>query len=109
MRKKLSLILGADLGGLLDVGAADDQTDGGVAVLAHVVLAEGVQLVAHEVVDVAAVGQLLILEVLCAAVGGAAEDEHTLALLLGVGQIGADGVQTHVGSQRDEVGLESRR
>ena len=54
----------------------------------------------------AAIGQLLILEILCAAVGGAAEDEHTLALLFCVGQIGADGVQTHVGSQRDEVGLE---
>ena len=73
--------------------------------LTHIVLAEGVQLVAHEVVDVAAIGQLLILEILCAAVGGAAEDEHTLALLLCVGQIGADGVQAHVGSQRDKVGL----
>ena len=87
------------------MSAADDQTDGRVAVLTHVVLAEGVQLVAHEIVDVAAVSQLLVLEVLCAAVGGAAEDEHTLALLLCVGQIGADGIQTHVGSQRDKVGL----
>ena len=99
------LILCTDLGSLFDVSAADDQTDGRVTVLTHVVLAEGVQLVAHEVVDVAAIGQLLILEILCAAVGGAAEDEHPLALLLCVGQIGADGVQTHVGSQRDKVGL----
>ena len=91
------LILCTDLGGLLDVGAADDQTDGGVAVLAHVVLAQSVQLVAHQIVDVAAVCQLLILKVLGTAVGGAAEDEHALALLFGIGQVGADGIQTHVG------------
>ena len=100
------LILCTDLGGLLDVGAADDQTDGGVAVLAHVVLAQSVQLVAHQIVDVAAVCQLLILKVLGTAVGGAAEYEHTLALLFGIGQVGADGVQTHIGCQRNEVALE---
>jgi len=55
---------------------------------------------------VAAVGQLLVLKVLGTAVGGAAEHEQALALLFGVGQIGADGVQTHVGSQRHKVGLE---
>ena len=37
------------------------------------------------------------------AVGGAAEHEHALALLFGVGQVGADGVQTHIGCQRDEI------
>ena len=74
--------------------------------LAHVVLAESVELVAHQIIDVAAVGQLLVLKVLGTAVGGAAQHEHALALLFGVGQVGADGVQTHVGCQRDEVGLE---
>ena len=74
--------------------------------LAHVVLAQSVQLVAHQVVDVAAVGQLLVLKVLGTAVGGAAEHEQALALLFGVGQIGADGVQAHVGGQRHKVGLE---
>ena len=88
------------------MGAADDQTDGGVAVLAHVVLAQSVQLVAHQIVDVAAVCQLLILKVLGTAVGGAAEDEHALALLFGIGQVGADGIQTHVGGQGDEIRLE---
>ena len=74
--------------------------------LAHVVLAQSVQLVAHQIVDVAAVGQLLVLKVLGTAVGGAAEHEHALALLFGVGQVGADGVQTHIGCQRDEIALE---
>ena len=53
----------------------------------------------------ATVGQLLVLKVLGTAVGGAAEHEHTLALLFSVGQIGADGVQTHVGCQRNEIAL----
>ena len=74
--------------------------------LAHVVLAQSVQLVAHQIVDVTAIGQLLVLKVLGTAVGGAAEHEHALALLFGVGQVGADGVQTHIGCQRDEIALE---
>ena len=74
--------------------------------LAHVVLAQCVQLVTHQIVDVAAVGQLLVLKVLGTSVGGAAEYEHTLALLFGIGQVGADGVQTHIGCQRNEVALE---
>src|SRR5699024_8403110 len=98
-------VAGADLGGFLDVGAADDQADGGIAVLAQIALAQLVQLVAHQVVDVAAVGQLLVLKVLGAAVGGAAQHEHPLAGLFGVGQVRADGVQSHIGGQSDEVGL----
>ena len=73
--------------------------------LAHVVLAQSVQLVTHQVINVTAIGQLLVLKILGTAVGGAAEHEHALALLLRVGQVGADGVQAHIGSQRDEVGL----
>ena len=55
---------------------------------------ETVDVYKRQVVDVAAVGQLLVLKVLGTAVGGAAEHEQALALLFGVGQIGADGVQT---------------
>src|SRR5699024_9626894 len=72
---------GADGGGFLGMGAADDQPDAGVAVLAHIVLAQGRQAVAHQVVDVAAVGQGLVLKVLGAGVGGAAQHKHALALL----------------------------
>ncbi len=45
------------------MGAADDQADAGVAVLAHVVLAQGGQAVTHQVVDMAAVVQLFVLKI----------------------------------------------
>ena len=63
------------------------------------------ELVAHHVVDVAAVGQLLVLKVLRAGVGGAHQHEQALARAGDVGQVGADGIQAHVGGQGDEVGL----
>ncbi len=99
-------VSGADGGGFLGMGAADDQADAGVAVLAHVVLAQGGQAVTHQVVDMAAVVQLFVLKIFGAGVGGAAQNEHALALLLAVRQVGADGVEAHVGGQRDDVGLE---
>src|SRR5699024_926577 len=99
------LVSGTDGGGFLGVGAADDQADAGIAVLAHVVLAQLGQAVAHQVVDMAAVGQGLVLKILGAGIGSAAEYENALALLLAVRQIRADGVQTHVGSQRHDVCL----
>ena len=47
------------------------------------------------------------LDVVAAGVGGAAEDEHALALLGAVRQIRADGIQAHVGGQCDDIGLKS--
>ena len=88
------------------MGAADDQADAGVAAFTDVILAQSREAVTHQVVDVAAVGQFLVLKVLGAGVGGAAQDEHALALVLAVRQVGADGVQAHVGGQGDEVGFE---
>ena len=73
--------------------------------LAHVVLAEGGQAVADEVVNMAAVIELFVLKVLGAGVGGAAQDKDALALLGAVRQIGADRVKAHIGGQRDDVGL----
>ena len=82
------LVGSADGGGLLGMGAADDETDAGVAVLTHVVLAEGSQAVADKVVNMAAVIELFVLKVLGAGVGGAAQDKDALALLGAVRQIG---------------------
>ncbi len=72
----------------------------------HVLLAQFGQAVAHQVVDMAAIGQGLVLKVLGAGVGGAAQHKDALALVLAVGQIGADGIQAHVGGQRNDVGFE---
>ena len=53
----------------------------------------------------AAVGQLPVFKIFGAGVGGAAQHKDALALFGAVGQIGADGIQTHVGGQRDEIRL----
>ena len=74
--------------------------------LAHALLAQGVHLVAHQVVHMAAVRQLLILKVLRAGVGGTAQHKQALALLLHIGQIGSNGIHAHVGGQGHKVGLE---
>ena len=87
------------------MGTTNDQADAGIAVLTHVVLAQGGQAVADEVIDVAAIVQLFVLKILRAGVGGTAEDEHALALLGAVRQIRADGIQAHVGGQCDDIGL----
>ena len=87
------------------MGAADDQTDAGITRFADVIPAQLAQAVAHQVVHMAAVLQLFILKIFCAGVGGAAQYKQALALFLAVRQVGADGIQAHIGGQRDDISL----
>ena len=54
----------------------------------------------------AAVGQLFVFIIFRAGVGGAAQHEHALALFRHVFRVRRDGIQPHIGRQRNEVRLE---